>query len=97
MLLGCDLSTLWDQVVVTAVVVPDTRVSTTRVRPRETEVLDSDDDDDETNNAKLSAEETGKRTRIWEEMNKDYLQAQKDRSRPRASLCHIVPTAAHLT
>jgi len=69
------------KVVVTAVVVPDTRVSTTRVRPRETEVLDSDDDDDETNNAKLSAEETGKRTRIWEEMNKDYLQAQKDRER----------------
>lgn len=92
MLLGiydCDFSTLCDQVVVTAVIVPDTRISTTRVLPRETEVLDSDDDDDETNNAKLSAEETGKRTRIWEEMNKDYLEAQKDRWRPSSSLCRV--------
>eukprot|EP00656_Telonema_subtile_P028613 TRINITY_DN3114_c0_g3_i2.p1 TRINITY_DN3114_c0_g3~~TRINITY_DN3114_c0_g3_i2.p1 ORF type:complete len:418 (-),score=129.00 TRINITY_DN3114_c0_g3_i2:57-1310(-) len=68
-------------VTVKAVVMPSEPVCNTTVRARDEEELDEDDDDDETRGSLLSAEEVACRTKVWEEMNKDYTEAQKDRER----------------
>ena len=62
-------------------VVPNEPRSTTRVTARDDEELNSDDDDDETLGCLLSAEEVDRRTKVWEELNQEYITQQKDRER----------------